>query len=86
MPTRKDPLSGLGRSPQPGRQRKGGTIRDTFSFPRDDHRLFRGFGVAQGRRTVSRRYSCRRRCLPRPTPRDRLLNPSSLTAAATTAP
>lgn len=74
MPTRKDPLSGLGRSldaeseavqqrftdadrftsapparpatppgpaPQPGRQRKGGTVRDTFSFPRDDHRLFK---------------------------------------------
>ena len=76
MATRKDPLSGLGRSldaetdavrkrftdadrftsappappatppgrnappPQPRRKRRGSTVRDTFSFPRDDHRLF----------------------------------------------
>ena len=73
MPTRKDPLSGLGRSldaeseavqkrftdadrftsappappatppepaPQPRPQRQRGAVRDTFSFPRDDHRLF----------------------------------------------
>ena len=26
--------------PRPRRKRSGGTVRDTFSFPRDDHRLF----------------------------------------------